>query len=86
MTEPAVPRPAVTEPAPWAAAGSVEGMHEASDGDSHPTGAEGAPSHEADSVASIEALPLAERAPRYQAIADRLRTELERSDPARGDA
>ncbi|MRG60804.1 hypothetical protein GE115_13145 [Agromyces sp. CFH 90414] len=37
-------------------------------------------------AASIESLPLAERAPRYQAAADRLRDELERSDPARGDA
>lgn len=31
----------------------------------------------------IEALPLAERAPGYQALADRLRIELEQSDPSR---
>lgn len=32
----------------------------------------------------IETLPLAERAPAYQALADRLRAELEQSDPLRG--
>jgi hypothetical protein len=37
-------------------------------------------------AATIEALPLAERAPEYQAVADRLRSALERSDPSRGDA
>ncbi|MDQ0575037.1 hypothetical protein [Agromyces albus] len=31
----------------------------------------------------IEELPLAERAPGYQALADRLRIELEQSDPSR---
>lgn len=31
----------------------------------------------------IESKPLAERAPAYQALADRLRAELERSDPSR---
>lgn len=31
----------------------------------------------------IESKPLAERAPEYQALADRLRAELERSDPSR---
>jgi hypothetical protein len=31
----------------------------------------------------IEALPLDERAARYQALADRLRIELEHSDPSR---
>jgi len=32
----------------------------------------------------IETEPLAERAPGYQELADRLRAELEHSDPARG--
>jgi hypothetical protein len=32
----------------------------------------------------IEDMPLAERAPAYQALADRLRAELEQSDPSRG--
>lgn len=32
----------------------------------------------------IESKPLAERAPGYQELADRLRTELEHSDPSRG--
>jgi len=32
----------------------------------------------------IESKPLAERAPAYQELADRLRTELEHSDPSRG--
>jgi hypothetical protein len=49
-------------------------------------------SHVADSDASdgsladlrdIESKPLAERAPAYQALADRLRAELEQSDPSR---
>lgn len=31
----------------------------------------------------IESKPLAERAPSYQALADRLRAELEQSDPSR---
>lgn len=34
----------------------------------------------------IESKPLAERAPRYQELADRLRTELEHSDPSRGSS
>ncbi|RXZ68612.1 hypothetical protein [Agromyces albus] len=34
-------------------------------------------------LSDIEALPLAERAPGYQALADRLRIELEQSDPSR---
>jgi hypothetical protein len=34
-------------------------------------------------IAEIEELPLAERAPAYLALADRLRAELEHSDPAR---
>lgn len=32
----------------------------------------------------IESAPLAERAARYQGLADRLRSELEHSDPSRG--
>lgn len=32
----------------------------------------------------IESKPLAERAQAYQELADRLRTELEHSDPSRG--
>jgi hypothetical protein len=32
----------------------------------------------------IESMPLAERASRYQELADRLRAELEHSDPSRG--
>jgi len=32
----------------------------------------------------IESAPLAERAARYQELADRLRSELEHSDPSRG--
>jgi hypothetical protein len=32
----------------------------------------------------IESAPLAERAVRYQELADRLRSELEHSDPSRG--
>lgn len=68
----------MTDAAPGVAAGSVEAMHEASDAEVQPI--------DPTEASEIEALPLAERAPRYQAIADRLRTELERSDPARGDA
>jgi hypothetical protein len=34
----------------------------------------------------IESRPLAERAPGYQALADRLRSELEQSDPSRGSS
>jgi hypothetical protein len=64
------------------APGSVEIMHEAG-GDAHGS-AEDAGT-ELTGVARIEALPLAERAPSYQAVADRLRAELERSDPSRGD-
>lgn len=35
-------------------------------------------------LADVEELPLAERAPAYDALAARLREELEQSDPARG--
>jgi hypothetical protein len=34
-------------------------------------------------IHDIESVPLSERAPRYQELADRLRSELERSDPSR---
>ena len=34
----------------------------------------------------IESAPLAERALRYQELADRLRSELEHSDPSRGSS
>jgi len=34
-------------------------------------------------IAAIEELPLDERAPAYLALAERLRAELEHSDPAR---
>jgi hypothetical protein len=37
----------------------------------------------ADALVDIEAAPLEERAARYDALAERLRAELERSDPAR---
>ncbi len=37
-------------------------------------------------LADIESKPLAERAPGYQALADRLRAELEQSDPSRGSS
>lgn len=64
-------------------------MHEASDGafDEAAVGSAERATTEipAAEVGAIEALPLAERAPRYQAVADRLRADLERSDPARGD-
>ncbi|MFD4423165.1 hypothetical protein ACFWN7_16900 [Agromyces sp. NPDC058484] len=60
------------------------------------TDAAGAPDSEqavgaasADTIAElgdIESRPLAERAPRYQELADRLRTELEHSDPSRGSS
>lgn len=69
-----------------AAAGSVERMHEASEAEVPEESAAAATDAAGTGSADIEALPLAERAPRYQAVADRLRAELERSDPARGDA
>ncbi|WP_159605446.1 hypothetical protein [Agromyces humi] len=50
--------------------GAVRGSGEASD-------------DAASAIHDIESLPLAERAPRYQELADRLRSELERSDPSR---
>ncbi|MGR0221740.1 hypothetical protein [Agromyces sp. ZXT2-6] len=37
----------------------------------------------ADALVDIETAPLEERAARYDVLADRLRAELERSDPAR---
>jgi hypothetical protein len=37
----------------------------------------------ADALVDIEAAPLEERANGYDALAERLRAELERSDPAR---
>ena len=37
----------------------------------------------ADALVDIEAVPLEERAAGYDALAERLRAELERSDPAR---
>jgi hypothetical protein len=39
-----------------------------------------------DALQDIESKPLAERAPGYQALADRLRAELEQSDPSRGSS
>ncbi|MDR6906926.1 hypothetical protein J2X63_002634 [Agromyces sp. 3263] len=52
------------------ASGAVSGSGEASD-------------DAAADIHDIESVPLAERAPRYQELADRLRSELERSDPSR---
>ena len=53
-----------------------------------PADAASAPSVDASDDAAtqlrrIESVPLAERAPGYQELADRLRAELERSDPSR---
>jgi len=39
-----------------------------------------------EALADLESKPLAERAPGYQALADRLRAELEQSDPSRGSS
>ena len=39
-----------------------------------------------DALLDIESKPLAERAPGYQSLADRLRAELEQSDPSRGSS
>jgi hypothetical protein len=65
-------------------------MHEASDDDTGEPEVAATDAAATDAVATdavgIEALPLADRAPRYQEVADRLRADLERSDPARGDA
>ncbi|QAY74281.1 hypothetical protein ET445_14035 [Agromyces protaetiae] len=70
-----------------AAPGSVEDMDEASERrDDAPASASHADAGEPSAIDAIEALPLAERAPRYQELADLLRSDLERSDPARGDA
>ncbi|SFR79646.1 hypothetical protein SAMN05428970_2601 [Agromyces sp. CF514] len=45
---------------------------------------QGAPSAETrDALEAIESLPLEERAAGYLALAERLRTELEHSDPSR---
>ncbi len=58
----------------------------ATDGDganaSHAVGSEASDGSLAE-LREIESKPLAERAPSYQALADRLRAELERSDPSR---
>ncbi|WP_350346949.1 hypothetical protein ABIQ69_09855 [Agromyces sp. G08B096] len=65
-------------------------MDEASEAIGETDGAAGAPADaaldDAREAAEIERMPLAERAPRYQAVAERLREELEHSDPSRGDA
>jgi hypothetical protein len=58
-------------------------MHESADDELRPESDQPAPGSTTDD--DLESVPLAERAPRYQAIAERLRGELERSDPARTD-
>ena len=54
-------------------------------GEHHPEagrdGAAGASDAAAQAILDIERQPLDERAPGYQALADRLRVELEQSDP-----
>lgn len=62
----------------------MDGMHESADGELRPEDDQPVPGSTTDD--DLESLPLAERAPRYLAIAERLRGELERSDPARTGA
>ena len=72
------------------APGSVDGMHEASDADvqsettqREPGAAPGVPTTPG-AMGAIEGLPLADRAPRYQALADRLRFLCTVYDPKSG--
>jgi hypothetical protein len=68
------------EPRP---AESIESMD--ADAAPRPNGAVDAASADTvDELRDIEAKPLVERAAGYQELADRLRAELEHSDPSRG--
>jgi len=55
------------------------------DGGAHPSNGVGSEASDGSlaELHDIESKPLAERAPAYQALADRLRAELEQSDPSR---
>ena len=76
--------PGAIEPGAATDAGAAETTAEASDGASGDTDASFDDTRAA--LHDIESKPLAERAPGYQALADRLRAELEQSDPSRGSS
>jgi hypothetical protein len=67
------------EPRP---AESIESMD--ADAAQRPNGAVDASADTVAELRDIEAKPLVERATGYQKLADRLRAELEHSDPSRG--
>ncbi|MDQ2661014.1 MAG: hypothetical protein M3Y52_03985 [Actinomycetota bacterium] len=62
---------------------SIESTDAAARPAAEPDGAEATAATRAE-LRDIETAPLAERAARYQELADRLRSELEHSDPSRG--
>ena len=61
-----------------------QGPTDASGAASSADGAAAASDEVRAAIAEIESQPLADRAPAYQSLADRLRAELEESDPSRG--
>ena len=72
--------PDALEPDAVTDAGAAEPTGEADDAASDDTASDDTRA----ALQDIESKPLAERAPGYQALADRLRAELEQSDPSRG--
>ena len=79
--------PEAIEPGAATDAGAAETTAEAGDGASGDTASDRAASDDTRAALhDIESKPLAERAPGYQDLADRLRAELEQSDPSRGSS
>ncbi|KRE25019.1 hypothetical protein [Agromyces sp. Soil535] len=66
------------------AAGEPQGPMDAADAGVSAEAAGAASDDVRATLAEIESQPLADRAPGYQDLADRLRVELEESDPSRG--
>lgn len=62
---------------------SIESTDAAARPEPEPAGTQATAATRAE-LRDIESAPLAERAVRYQELADRLRSELEHSDPSRG--
>jgi hypothetical protein len=65
-------------------AGEPQGPMDAADAGASAEAAVAASDDIRAALTEIESQPLADRAPGYQDLADRLRAELEESDPSRG--
>jgi len=65
-------------------AGEPQGPMDAADAGASTEAADAASDDVRAALAEIQSQPLADRAPGYQDLADRLQAELEESDPSRG--